>query len=152
VIENPGFTESTPQIAGVEDAPPQKKSAPKEDWSRQLEKVYSSAGGGSGGGGGSRSDSRGGNPMVKVVGYDSPAQPSGYGSQGGKPREGYGREGYGQRASQPEYGDYGSSLSQSNISGISTSSCVWHCAILFILIFLVTTVHPAISGGGRSRS
>jgi len=59
------------QIAGVEDAPPpSKKSVPKDDWSKQLERVYSSAGGGGGsgggGGGGSRSGGGGGNPMVKV--------------------------------------------------------------------------------------
>jgi len=52
-----------------------------------------------------------------VVGYDSPAQPSSYGGHQGS-KEGYAREGYGQRASQSEYGSYGGSLNQSNISGL----------------------------------
>ena len=105
------------QIAGLEHepapAPSPKPAIPRDDWSRQLERVYSSAGSGSaprsGGGGSSRPPS---NPMVKIVGYDSPAQQSSY-SQYKSPDNGR----YSRQPAQSDYNEYAGSLNQGNIAG-----------------------------------
>ena len=103
------------QIAGVEHeaapAPAPKQSVPRDDWSRQLEKVYSSAGSGTGH---RSSSSRPSNPMVKIVGYDSPAQQSSYGQY--KPSE---NGQYNRQPSRSDYGEYSGSLNQGNISGLA---------------------------------
>lgn len=106
------------QIAGLEHEPaqaaPAKQAVPRDDWSRQLEKVYSNAGSSSGGRSSHReSSNRDSNPMVKIVGYDSPAQQSNYGYK----NQENGR--YRQQAplSRPDYNEYTGSLNPSNISG-----------------------------------
>ena len=98
-------------VAGVEDSPPvtlpaSRAPAPAKDsaseWARQLEAGFSAVSrSGSGIGATPSAVSRGGNPMVSVVGYGG----GGGGSGGGGGRAGYGRT---PSATRDDYGGSGS--------------------------------------------
>lgn len=94
-----------------DEPPPTQKSSGKghNDWAKQLEKSFSSAGSGAP----NRSSARDSNPMVKIVGYDAPAQPSRRSSHTGSESA---RQSYAPSRSD-SHGGYGGTLNYNNISG-----------------------------------